>query len=87
MRNLLKLLVFCICICTFTFSQKIHTIKNVTQFAIYPGCEEKTDNYVECFNMKLSHDVEERLSKIKPALINENPVKVSFNIPVNYNLK
>jgi len=42
----------------------------VTQFAIYPRCEEKTDNYVECFNMKLSHDVEERLSKIKPALIN-----------------
>ena len=74
MRNLLKLLVFsiciCICICICTFSQKIHTIKNVNQFAIYPGCEEKTDNYVECFNMKLSHDVEERLSKIKPALIN-----------------
>ncbi len=68
------------------FTKNIHN-KNVTQFAIYPRCEEKTDNYVECFNMKLSHDVEERLSKIKPALINENPVKVSFNIPVNYNLK
>jgi len=51
------------------FTKNIHN-KNVTQFAIYPRCEEKTDNYVECFNMKLSHDVEERLSKIKPALIN-----------------
>ena len=141
MRNLLKLLVFSIC--TFTFSQEIYTIKNVSQFAIYPGCEEKTDDYVECFNTKLNHDLEERLSKIKldkilqksgdyfaklnfiidengyfsnitsqgnetlgriatqilykinreqeenstkikPALINENPVKVYFNIPVRY---
>ncbi|MGL5235827.1 MAG: hypothetical protein ACRC8Z_13955 [Empedobacter falsenii] len=116
----------------------------MNQFAIYPGCEEKIDNYVEYFNMKLSHDVEERLpkikmdkilqksgdyfaklhfiidengyfsnitfqgnetlgriatqilykinreqeensTKIKPALINENPVKVYFNIPIRYN--
>lgn len=59
----------------------------MTQFAIYPRCEEKTDNYVECFNMKLSHDVEESATKIKPALLDGNPVKVSFNIPVKYNLK
>ena len=36
---------------------------------------------------KINREQEESATKIKPALVDGNPVKVSFNIPVKYNLK
>ena len=144
MRNLLYFV--CFFVASYSFSQEIYTAKNVTQFAIYPGCEEASENYIECFNTKLNDDISEQLAKIKmdkilkgsgdyfaklffvidengnftnvtsqgnetlaristqilykinreqeesatkikPALVDGNPVKVSFNIPIKYNLK
>ena len=144
----MRILIYFITLCfaNSLFAQEIHNTKNVSQFAIYPSCEDSTDNYSQCFENKLSEDVSQRLTnikldkilkgsgdyfaklffvidengnftnvtsqgnetlaristqilykinreqeesatKIKPALLDGNPVKVSFNIPVKYNLK
>ncbi len=48
-----------------SFAQKIYAPKNVNQFAIYPGCEDSSENQIECFNTKLTENVNERLGQVK----------------------
>lgn len=137
---------FTLLITVFTFSQDIYNSNNVDEFAVYPGCEDDSNSYLECFKNKLNEEVSDKLSKItldkilngsgdyfaklyfiidengyftnvtsqgnetlaristqtlyrinreqkenstkiKPALVNGNPVKVYFNISVLYTNK
>lgn len=81
MKQLIIILTFFIFASNQLFAQKTNfTIREVEQFAVFPGCEEKTskEDLQKCFSQKISQLLADELSDIRYSVEGEFKSRVQF---------